>query len=46
LTSCDSNLRITDFSGLNDLPKNPSKLVFTSNEYNYDEDTGLYGDPI
>lgn len=37
---------ITDFQGFGDLPKNPSKIVFATNSMNFDEETGLYGDPI
>lgn len=40
------SLLVTDFDGLKDLPRNPVRIVFTSNSRNYDEDSGVYGAPI
>lgn len=42
---CGRSLRITDFEGLNDLPKNPTKIIFGTNSKNVNED-GIYGEPI
>lgn len=39
-------LKITDFPGLSDLPKNPSTIVFGTNSATKDEATGLYGEPL
>lgn len=43
---CSSTMRITDFNGLKDLPRNPSRIVFATNSQTFDEETELYGEPI
>lgn len=42
---CNKTLKITDFDGLNDLPQNPTKMVFITNLKNVDEN-GTYGEVI
>ncbi|MDY0214681.1 MAG: hypothetical protein RBS24_04080 [Bacilli bacterium] len=39
-------LKISDFDGLGNLPKTPSRIVFGTNSMNYDENQGIYGEPI
>ena len=42
---CGGSLKITDFEGLKDLPKNPDRITFATNSQNVDDD-GIYGEPI
>lgn len=46
LAACQKTLSITDFDGLADLPRNPSRIVFGTNSNNYDDENGIYGEPI
>lgn len=46
LAGCEKVMRITDFDGLKDLPRNPSRIMFGTNSQNYDDENGIYGDPI
>lgn len=46
LGGCSSIVRIIDFEGLKDLPRNPSRIVFATNSQTFDEETVLYGEPI
>jgi len=43
---CGGLFKITDFEGLKDLPRNPSRIVFGTNSQNFDEDNEVYGDLI
>ena len=42
---CGSSLKITNFEGLKDLPRNPTKIIFATNSQNVTDD-GIYGEPI
>lgn len=44
-SGCNNSMRITDFEGLKDLPRNPVKIVYSTNLQNFDDD-GVYGDLI
>lgn len=46
LSGCKQTMKIADFDGLKDLPKNPSRIVFGTNSMNFDENESIYGEPI
>lgn len=46
LSGCKQMMKITDFDDLKNLPKNPSRIVFGTNSRNFDENEGVYGEPI
>lgn len=46
LVGCKNTMKITDFDGMRDLPRNPSRIVLGTNSMNFNEEDDIYGAPI